>query len=132
MKIALTVMILAGLAGCAGAGRNHCPDGDGWEWVRVLRIVDGDTIEMDFNGDGAISSFGERVRLARIDCPERNDPRNMAAREWLEVHALGERARVRRIGRDTWGRWLCEVELDGENLSDRLLKEGWADVYCDD
>ncbi|OYR54922.1 thermonuclease family protein [Halorubrum halodurans] len=123
----------------------------GTEWtVTVTRVIDGDTIEVAFpNGET------DTVRLLGVDTPETSldavtpaefegIPETAAGR--YHLYAWGEKAtrHVRdelageevRIAVDEatdrrggFGRLLAYVYLDGTNVNERLLADGYARVY---
>ena len=49
----------------------------------VVRVIDGDTFDLD---------TGQRIRLALVNTPERNEYGYQAAKEWLEYRCLGKHA----------------------------------------
>ncbi|GAA0509152.1 micrococcal nuclease [Halorubrum aquaticum] len=164
---ALAVLLLVVLAGCSGAivddpgsspsaNPNETvtdpggPD-SGTEWtVTVTRVIDGDTIEVEFsNGET------ETVRLLGVDTPETSldrvspgefegIPDTTAGRyhlyEWgteatryatdelasEEIRIEVDEEADRRGG---FGRLLAYVYVDGENFNERLLTNGYARVY---
>jgi micrococcal nuclease len=99
--------------------------------VSLIRIVDGDTIKVNYNGQE------ETVRYLLIDTPETKAPnkcvqpygkkaskRNEELVENSELELefdVGER-------KDKYGRLLAYVYADGENVQETLLKEGLARV----
>lgn len=95
----------------------------------VVRIVDGDTIVVDFNGEN------EKVRLIGIDTPEsvhsnasKNTNEGKIASNYtktmLENKKVGLEFDVQE--RDKYGRLLAYVYIDGEMYNKILLKEGMA------
>jgi micrococcal nuclease len=82
--------------------------------------VDGDTIRCD----------GERIRLARIDAPERGKPGFQAAKDHMALQVRGKEVRCVVRGRERYGRLLAECGTDETpNLSNEMLRAGLADVY---
>lgn len=96
--------------------------------VRVIRVVDGDTIEIE---------GGERVRYIGIDTPETVDPRKTVQCFGVEASAknksLVEGKSVRLEGdvtdRDKYGRLLRYVWLDERLINLELVSEGYAHSY---
>lgn len=97
----------------------------------VTRVVDGDTIELDFNGTK------EKVRLIGIDAPESVHPdadKNVEAgkivseytKEKLEGKEIALEFDVQE--RDQYGRLLAYVWVDGEMYNKHLLSVGYAQV----
>jgi micrococcal nuclease len=166
--IALVALVL--LAGCAGApvpdtGSDSQPtaldsppaDPDGVDpddtadtaWTgTVVRVVDGDTMEVEFpNGEV------DTVRLLGVDTPETSAestspaefegiPETDAGRTHLatwggeasafaESELAGEEVTVVTGGdrRGGYGRLLAVLYVDGEDFNERLLREGYARLY---
>lgn len=91
---------------------------------RVVRILDGDTIEVLLGGRAA------RVRLYGVDCPEAGQPYAAAARRFTGELCFGRRVTLRSFGSDRYGRLLAEVILpDGRILNHELLRAGLAWWY---
>lgn len=96
----------------------------------VLKVVDGDTIEINYNGNK------EKVRLIGVDTPETVHPTK-------EVQTYGKEAssftKSQLTGkkitlefdvqqRDKYGRLLAYVYLDGKMFNKTLLEEGYAQI----
>ncbi|RAK52624.1 thermonuclease family protein [Phenylobacterium deserti] len=103
----------------------------GGELARVARVVDGDTL---------LLVGGERVRLLNIDAPEmparasceREAALALEAKARLENLApAGAAVTLRRDGedRDRYGRLLRRLEVDGEDVGQRLTREGLAQTW---
>ena len=117
--------------------------------VTVIRIVDGDTVEVRFD-DG----HTENVRLLGVDTPEvraENDPSEFEGvpdtddgREWLRDwgHRASEFARAELSGetvriatddeadrRGSYGRLLVYLTHDGDEFNEQLLRQGYARMY---
>ena len=88
--------------------------------VTILRVVDGDT---------AISTGGERIRLACIDAAERGSSGAAAATRSLREQVEGRRVGVRRITRDRYGRTVAELFSNGQNVGQELVNSDHAWVY---
>ena len=104
-----------------------------------LRTIDGDTFE--------VRGAGERIRLANIDTPETGN-RAACAAERSAAAGATQRARnligaanridIRRTGRvDRYGRTIGFIILDGRDLGEQLIAEGYArpwrgrrEVWC--
>lgn len=96
---------------------------------KVIRVVDGDTIIVDFNGKE------ERVRMIGIDTPESVHPdaeKNVEegkissnfTKEKLESKEVALEFDVQ--DRDQYGRLLAYVWIGGEMFNKTLLQEGYA------
>jgi len=102
---------------------------------RVLRVIDGDTIDVSLNL-GFNITIQQRVRLIGIDTPELRD-KNPHIREDAHVARLfvekklaeAEEIIIHTLKPDSFGRCLGEVFLDGVSLNQTLLEEGYAEEY---
>lgn len=99
--------------------------------AEVIRIVDGDTIELKVDMGFRISNQ-ENFRFARIDTAEIFRPRNRAERihgleaaRWLKEHVLGKEILIHTEKDGKYGRWLIEFWLDGENIQDTMFSLGF-------
>ena len=112
--------------------------------AKLLRVIDGDTIEVDVDLGMRIWIAKERIRVFGIDTPEltSKDPA-------LRVQAQEAKAKTAELlagaldgwlylstypDTDHFGRWLAVVTItqaDGStlNLADELLRLGLAKVY---
>lgn len=91
---------------------------------KVIRVLDGDTIEVLWNGRPV------RVRLHGVDCPERNQAFGSAARKFTAELCFGQQVTLRSYGTDRYGRLLADVILpDGRVLNHELLRAGLAWWY---
>jgi endonuclease YncB( thermonuclease family) len=99
------------------------------EQRRCVRVVDGDTIELD---------GGERVRLIGVNTPESVDPRRPVeyfgkeAAEFTRRMVEGGKVRLEFDDqtRDDYGRTLAYVHLsDGTLLNAELIRQGYGFAY---
>ena len=98
---------------------------------KVLKVVDGDTIQIDYNGTK------EKVRLIGIDTPEsvhpdeaKNNENGKIASEYTKK-LLTDKSVSLELDvqeRDKYGRILAYVYLDGEMVNKKLLADGYAQV----
>lgn len=105
-------------------------------WGRVSRIVDADTLDLDVDL-GFNTCVSGRFRLLGLNAPEifgvRHDSDEyrlgseamefvcslLSPPDWVEVMVFQGQ-------REKYGRWLCEVFIDGESLNEQLLITGHA------
>jgi micrococcal nuclease len=92
---------------------------------RVRRVIDGDTLDVRCGGRT------ERVRLLRIDTPEREEPGYGEARRALE--RLVSRREVYlafeepgRPERGDHGRLLAYVHAEDGNVNVEMVRQGWS------
>lgn len=90
---------------------------------RVVRVVDGDTIEI------LVEQRPVRVRIHGIDTPERGQPWARRARQALSKRILGKQVRVIEVDTDAYGRTVGEVYADDVCVGCELVREGHAWVY---
>lgn len=91
---------------------------------RVVRIVDGDTIDVLHNRQA------QRIRLYGVDAPEKSQPFGSRARQFTARLVFGQCVSVRDMGRDRYGRALAEIRLlDGRSLNRELVSNGFAWHY---
>ncbi|WP_260848450.1 thermonuclease family protein [Streptomyces sp. SLBN-118] len=96
----------------------------------LVRIIDGDTIEV--RGDGKILPSGTpaRVRLLEIDAPEKGECFSRdATRRAAELMPTGSRLRIERDTdlKDRYGRYLLYVwNDDGTFVNESLVRTGHA------
>ncbi|MEQ6389216.1 thermonuclease family protein [Bacillaceae bacterium S4-13-58] len=96
----------------------------------VTRIIDGDTIEVNLNGNTV------DVRLLLIDTPESVHPDQPVERYGLKVSRFSEIYLIRKIVQleydgprlDPYGRILAYLWVDGQNFNQILLEEGLANI----
>jgi micrococcal nuclease len=109
--------------------------------VKVLKVVDGDTVDVDIDLGFGVTLTDERVRIMGIDTPESR------TRDKVE-DLFGEAAKARlkelmkhgaklittedRKGEDMkgkFGRILGDFKVDGKLVTDILVEEGHAVAY---
>lgn len=98
----------------------------------VVRVIDGDTLEVDVDLGLWTWCKGIKLRMARINMPEISSDDGFYARCQLEMHVVG-RGRVliqtikKRDGRDRedkYGRLLAEVWVGDANVND-AMQQWW-------
>lgn len=103
--------------------------------AKVVRVIDGDTIEVDIDL-GFYSTIRQRIRLLRVNCDEIvgiNSQSGLESKIFTESKVLNKDIYLVTEKTDTFSRWLGEVyfyENDQlKNLSDELLKNNLAEIY---
>jgi len=110
--------------------------------VKILKVVDGDTVDIDIDLGFGVWLRGERVRIMGIDTPE---SRTKDATE--KVFGLASKQRLKDFlpigsmqvlvckeydAKGKFGRILGDFKLEGhteEHVSDQLVSEGHAVAY---
>jgi len=111
----------------------------------VDRVIDGDTIEGDIDLGFSVKLDDQRLRLLRVNTPERKGSTRAAGdrakaftERWLANHAnivIRSRKRdPRHADKDAFGRYLVEVYGDDEGgrqlcLNDALVDSGNAVLF---
>jgi micrococcal nuclease len=100
---------------------------------RVIRVVDGDTIVVDYEG------CSEKVRMLCVDTPEsvhpdkkQNIPMGKVASRFAKERLSGKYVGLEFEGhrfRDYYGRLLAYVIVDGTNFSLELVRQGMSPYY---
>jgi len=104
--------------------------------AKVVRWVDGDTVDVDIDlGFGVILS-NKRIRLYGIDAPEsrtrdlEEKRRGKAAHHFVQGFApTGSVVTLKTYKTGKYGRILAEVILDEANINQLLVSEGHATPY---
>jgi micrococcal nuclease len=108
-----------------------------YEITKVRRVIDGDTIEVTV--DLGFSIFHNiTVRLLGINAPETRTKdldekaRGLEAKDFLRIYMDDNKdafMTIESAALDGFGRSLGNVFVDGENLSELMLREGYAVPY---
>ena len=92
----------------------------------VKHVVDGDTIDVSFDVYGI-----QRIRLVGVNTPEIGEERYEEAKEFVNQTCLGEAVKLDVDDRkqyDPYYRILAVVYVNGTNLNEKLLIEGYAEI----
>ena len=122
--VAFIIILSLSVAISWAAGRTKC---------RVLRVVDGDTIVVIYNGKK------ERVRLLCVNTPEsvhpdekQNIPLGKVASKYTAKRLAGKNIDLEFEGeriRGHYGRLLAYVFVDGSNFNVELVRQGLSPYY---
>ncbi len=85
-------------------------------------VVDGDTIDVEGIG---------RVRFVGVNTPERGESGYLSAKNFVKNKCLGKTVGLDiddKKNKDKYRRTLAVVYVDGVNLNQELLKQGYAEV----
>ncbi|MCY3719519.1 MAG: thermonuclease family protein [Anaerolineaceae bacterium] len=95
------------------------------EEARVLRVIDGDTIEVSLN------RRNRRVRYIGINTPERDEPCSNAATAANRRLVGGRDVTLVRGAEETdrYGRLLRYIHADGIFVNEALVREGFAENF---
>ena len=105
----------------------------------VVRVIDGDTIDVDIDLGFYVWLKNQRIRLAGIDAPEmRGAERTQGRRSATYLRSMieGKEIILKTIkGRDgadrrgKFGRWIGRVYLDGQDINRHMIEAGHAKPY---
>jgi micrococcal nuclease len=111
-------------AGYAVEARRRGPPADADRVAgTVVAIHDGDTLTLESHGERV------RVRLGQIDAPEQGQPWGRRAKEALTALADDRPARLRVVDRDSYGRAIGDLYVDGRFVNEALVRDGHAWSY---
>jgi endonuclease YncB( thermonuclease family) len=93
--------------------------------AHVTKVIDGDTIEVRYSGKDV------RVRLWGIDTPEWEQNFSREARDFTRRRLAGRQVELGVKTRDSYGRLVAVVMVDGNSFHEELLREGlaWVHIY---
>ena len=104
--------------------------------LQVSRVIDGDTFEgrLDNGGNPGVNPWMLQltkivVRINGIDAPERGQYYGDVATLHLQWLISGKVVGLKLKQKDSYGRWIAMVYLDGADISEEMLKEGLAWHY---
>lgn len=89
--------------------------------AKVVGVKDGDSIEVLLEGNKNIV-----IRLAEIDCPEKNQPYGKKAKAFVSDLIFGKEITYVKTDQDRYGRTIAKVYFKGAYLSETLIKNGLA------
>ena len=104
----------------------------------VVRVIDGDTVQVDAGADMPPELASIRVRLRDVDTPETWKPKCESERQAGEAATAFTKTALARAGsivvRDpSWGKYggrvIANMVLDGETLSAMLIAAGLGRPY---
>lgn len=125
----IVMLVVVALAfGATPPETRGAPAGEAWTGT-VTRVSDGDTLWVR----PAEGGRPVKVRIEGIDAPEICQAGGRDARRALERRVLRRTVRLETVARDDWGRRIARVSLDGQDVGERLVREGhaWSDRYRD-
>ena len=93
-----------------------------------INVIDGDTIDVDIDVGFDFSTV-QRLRLYGINCPERGKPGYAESKQFVIDKVYGIEVQLVTYKKDSFGRWISTVFVDGENLNELLLENGLAVVF---
>ncbi len=114
-RLVFGLALLAGIVSAATATQAQV------QTVRVIRVVDGDTVVVS-----TAESLNLKVRLQGIDAPECGMPFGPQAQRFLEQLVLGRTVQMTTTGRDRYGRTVATLAMGEHDVGFALLQAGFA------
>jgi endonuclease YncB( thermonuclease family) len=91
--------------------------------AKVVRVVDGDTLEIQWQGTC------RHVRIWGVDTPESGQPYASRARKFTQSLLAGREVQIRPVDFDVYGRLVAMIMVDEKNISEELVRSGFAWVH---
>lgn len=101
--------------------------------AKCVKVYDGDTITVVFKLDGEFYKFS--IRMNGYDSPEIKTRDKLEkkyaiiSRNYLRELVLDKIVTLECLDYDKYGRILANVIVDGENVNDKMLKNGYCVKY---
>ena len=103
-----------------------------YENVEVLKIVDGDTIDVSIDLGFDLWKKA-RLRLYGINAPEvkgETEKQGVASTEYLKtLIPVGSFIKIECLGQDKYGRWLAILHKENIIINEHLIEKGYAEKY---
>ena len=93
------------------------------ESLSFIKVIDGDTIHAQHNGDRI------KIRLVEIDAPEMDQPFGAQSKNFLNRLLYKKNVTLISQGEDRYGRILGEIYVDGQSANTSMIRSGFAWVY---
>lgn len=129
----LLFLLTVAFSNAYAKGRNNYGD---FENVSYVRNYDGDTITFDIHGIHPLIGEDIEIRVRGIDTPEirgkceQEKIKGRTARKLVEsLLRKSKSIRLKDVGREKYFRILADVEVDGKDLADVLIKNNLAVPY---
>lgn len=96
--------------------------------ARVTNVVDGDTVDalVDL---GFRVQIAQRLRLARVDTPERTQANYQTAKDFVKDLVEGKEVTITTHKVSKWGYFLADVTVEGRDVSDMLIAANLGKPY---
>ena len=91
--------------------------------AKVVKIADGDTVTV------LLDKVQYRIRLAKIDAPEKKQAFGTQSKKVLGDKIFGKDVKVVWVKRDLYNRIVGDIYLDNRWINKEMIEEGWAWHY---
>ena len=102
---------------------------------KIIKVIDGDTVDVDIDLGFGVWLKKERVRVNGIDTPEIRgktpEEKELAihVRDELYSKIYGKMVTLKNVDTEKYGRMLADVYLDDENINEWLIDNEYAVRY---
>jgi len=103
---------------------------------QIVRVVDGDTIDVNVDLGWSVSVRKQRIRLYGVDAPEsrtrdlEEKRYGLAAKAFVKAFApVGTEIVLRTYEKGKYGRWLADIKVGNKWLCKELIKHHHAVAY---
>ena len=96
---------------------------------KVLRVIDGDTIELLVKQENIKQSPKIKVRLFGIDAPEKKQAFGKEAKEYLSSLILDKEITLIINDKDKYQRTIGTILLNDKDINKEMVKNGYAWAY---
>lgn len=93
----------------------------------VVGVADGDTLTARCGDPGAYEQV--KVRLSAVDAPERKQAFGQVSRQNLAALCFQQQATITYKSRDRYGRMVADVECQGKDAGQEMVRAGLAWYY---
>ncbi|PRP68487.1 hypothetical protein BUE93_22050 [Chromobacterium amazonense] len=90
----------------------------------VIRVMDGDTVMVK-----QINGQSKKCRLYGIDAPETSQPFGPESKNKLSSIVMNRTIQVVETSQDRYGRSICKISIDKQDVNLEMVKKGLAWVY---
>jgi micrococcal nuclease len=100
--------------------------------LKNISVVDGDTLKADIDLGFGVAITNKKIRLEHINCPEKNTPEGVVAKQFTEAWIVEHNEAVISVKNhreDKYGRILGSITGDGQSLADALKIAGHGVDY---
>ena len=91
---------------------------------KVIKVADGDTITILTPGNEQI-----KIRLSAVDTPEGSQAFGKRAKQFTSRMVYKKNVQVEKETVDRYGRTVGFVYIDGANLNEQIIRNGYGWVY---
>ena len=96
--------------------------------AKIVNVVDGDTVDALVDLGFKIQTI-QRLRLARVNTPERSQPAYTEAKEFVQNLIGNKEVFIRTHKVSKWGYFLVDIHIDGRDVADALIATNLGVAY---